>query len=156
MGPGDLLGSVAVLRETPYPATPTAIEDGMLLCWSAGRFVELMERFPQIPLNAVKIVGGRIQDLQERLRELATQRVERRIAATLLRMAKQSGRQVEGGVEIPFVISRNELAELNATTLHTVSRILSAWEQEGILSGKRRAHLIIAKPHRLVEIAEQA
>lgn len=156
MGPGDLLGSVAVLREVPYPATPIAIEDSMLLSWSAGRFAELMQRFPPISLNAIRIVGGRMQDLQDRLRELATQRVERRIAAALLRMVKQSGRRVEGGVEIPFVVSRNELAELTGTTLHTVSRTLSAWEQEGILSGKRASHLVIARPHRLVEIAEQA
>jgi CRP-like cAMP-binding protein len=156
MGEGELLGSVAVLREVPYPATPTAIEDCLLLSWSAGGFAELMERCPRISLNAVKIIGGRLEDLQERLRELATQRVERRIAATLLRMARQSGRRVAGGVEIPFVLSRNELAELTATTLHTVSRTLAAWEQEGILSGKRAAHLVIAKPHRLVEIAEQA
>lgn len=156
MGPGDLLGSVAVLREVPYPATPTAIEDTLLLSWSAGRFAELMERFPPIALNAIRIVGGRVQDLQDRLREMATQRVERRIASALLRMVNQSGRRVDGGVEIPFVVSRNELAELTATTLHTVSRTLSAWEQEGILTGKRTSHLVIAKPHRLVEIAEQA
>jgi CRP-like cAMP-binding protein len=79
-----------------------------------------------------------------------------RIAATLLRMVKQAGRRVEGGVEIPFAISRQELAEMTATTLFTVNRTLAAWEQEGIVSGKRSSHLVIAKPHRLVQIAEQA
>src|SRR3546814_11485016 len=86
----------------------------------------------------------------------ATQRVERRIASTLLLMVRQSGRRGDAGVEIPFVISRNELAEMTATTLHTVSRTLAAWEQEGILTGKRTVHLVITQPHRLVEIAEQA
>lgn len=156
MGPGDLIGTVAVLRGIPFPATPTAIEDCMLLAWSAGRTSELMTRFPQIALNAIAVVGGRVEELQERLREVATQRVERRIASTLLRMVRQAGRRVDGGVEIPFVLSRNELAEMTATTLHTVSRTLAAWEQEGILSGKRTSHLVIAQPHRLVEIAEQA
>lgn len=156
MGAGDLVGSVAVFRDMPFPATPTAIEDTMFLVWSAENFTDLMQRFPPIALNAIRIVGGRVEDLQGRLAEAATQRVERRIAATLLRMVKQSGRRVEGGVEIPFVVSRQELAEMTATTLHTVSRTLSAWEQEGILTGKRAAHLVISKPHRLVEIAEQA
>ena len=156
MGPGDLVGTVAVLRRIPFPATPVAIEDSMLLAWSAGRTADLMTRFPAIALNAIEVIGGRIEELQERLREVATQRVERRIASTLLRMVRQSGRRVEGGVEIPFVVSRNDLAEMTATTLHTVSRTLAAWEQEGILSGKRASHLVIAQPHRLVEIAEQA
>ncbi len=156
LGPGELVGSVAVLRGAPYPATPTALEDSLLLTWGAETFTDLMERYPRIGMNAVKLVGGRIEELQARLAEIATQRVERRIAATLLRMVKQSGRRVEGGVEIPFAVSRAEIAEMTATTLHTVSRTLSAWEQEGILTGKRSAHLVIAKPHRLVEIAEQA
>lgn len=156
MGPGDLIGTVAVLRRIPFPATPVAVEDCMLLAWSAGRTADLMARFPAIAMNAINVIGGRVEEMQERLREAATQRVERRIASTLLRMVRQSGRRVEGGVEIPFVISRNDLAEMTATTLHTVSRTLAAWEQEGILSGKRSAHLVIAQPHRLVEIAEQA
>lgn len=156
MGPGDLVGTVAVLRRIPFPATPTAIEDCEILAWSAGRLADLMARWPAIALNAVQVVGGRVEELQERLREVATLRVERRIAATLLRMIRQVGRPVEGGVEIPFVISRNELAEMTATTLHTVSRTLAAWEQEGILSGKRATHLVIARPRRLQEIAELA
>lgn len=156
MGPGDLVGTVAVLRRIPFPATPTAIEDCMLLAWSAGRTADLMGSYPGIAINAIAVVGGRIEELQDRLREVATQRVERRIASTLLRIVRQSGRRVEGGVEIPFVISRNELAEMTATTLHTVSRTLAAWEHEGILTGKRTTHLLIVQPHRLVEIAEQA
>lgn len=156
MGPGDLIGTVAVLRGVPFPATPTAVEDCMVLAWSAGRLADLINRFPVIGMNAIKVIGGRIEELQERLREVATQRVERRIASTLLRMVRQAGRRVDGGVEIPFAVSRNELAELTATTLHTVSRTLAAWEHDGILSGKRGSHLIITQPHRLVEIAEQS
>ena len=156
MGPGDLVGTVAVLRGMPFPATPIAVEDCMLLAWSALRTADLLTRYPAIALNAINVIGGRLEEMQERLREAATQRVERRIASTLLRMARQSGRRVAGGVEIPFVVSRTDLAEMTATTLHTVSRTLAAWEQQGILSGKRAAHLVIAEPHRLVEIAEQA
>jgi len=154
LGPGDLIGTVAVLRKKPYPATPVAVEDGMALFWSAAVKAKLLADHPVLAGNAIDLIGGRLEELQERLRELATQRVERRIAATLLRMVRQAGRRVEDGVEIPFVLSRNEIAEMNATTLHTVSRTLAAWEQEGILSGKRASHLVITKPHRLVEIAE--
>lgn len=156
MGPGDLIGTVAVLRHRPYPATPVAVEDGMALYWSAARKAELIAADPRLAANAIELIGGRLEELQERLRELSTQRVERRIAATLLRMVRHAGRRVENGVEIPHMLSRQEIAEMNATTLHTVSRTLAAWEQEGILTGKRTTHLVITKPHRLVEIAEQA
>lgn len=156
MGPGDMIGIVAVLRRIPFPATPVALEDGLALSWSAGCFAELMNRFPPIALNAIDVVGGRVEELQRRLQEVATQRVEQRIAATLLRLANQSGRKVEDGIEIPFALSRQDLAEMTATTLHTVSRTLSAWDGEGILESRRSSHLVIRRPHRLVEIAEHA
>lgn len=156
MGPGDLLAAVAVLRRIPLPATAAAVEDGLLLSWSAPRLADLMERHPRIALNTVEVVGGRIEELQTRLREVATQRVERRIAATLLRLAAQTGRRTEAGVEIPFALSRQDLAEMTATTLHTVSRTLSAWDQDGIVESRRSSHIVIRTPHRLVEIAEQA
>ena len=156
MGPGEMVGTVAVLRQIPFPATPVAVEDCLVLSWSAARLSEHMTRFPPIALNAIKAIGGRIEELQARLQEIATQRVERRIAAALLRLANQAGRRVEGGVEIPFPLSRQDLAEMTATTLHTVSRTLSAWDQDGIVDSRRSSHLVIRRPHRLVEIAEQA
>jgi CRP-like cAMP-binding protein len=156
MGPGDLLGTVAVLRRVPYPATPVALEDCMILSWSAPRLADHMERFPKIAINAIGIVGGRIEELQARLQEVATQRVERRIASALIRLASQSGRKVEGGIEIPFPLSRQDLAEMTATTLHTVSRTLSAWDLDGVIDSRRTSHIVIRRPHRLAEIAEHA
>jgi CRP-like cAMP-binding protein len=156
MGPGDMIGFVAVLRRMPFPATPVALEDSLTLSWSAPRFGELMATYPAIARNAIDVVGGRIEELQQRLQEVATQRVEQRIAATLLRLANQTGRRVEDGIEIPFPLSRQDLAEMTATTLHTVSRTLSAWDHEGIVESRRSSHLVIRQPHRLVQIAGQA
>ncbi|HKY94420.1 MAG TPA: Crp/Fnr family transcriptional regulator [Kiloniellales bacterium] len=156
MGPGDMLGTVAVLRGIPYPATAVAVEDSLLLAWSAPRLSELFNAYPALALNAIRLVGTRLEELQQRLQEVATQRVERRIAGTLLRLVRQGGRRGEQGIEIPFSMSRQDLAELTATTLHTVSRTLSAWEQQGIISARRSSHLVILQPHRLVAIAEEA
>ncbi|ANK79826.1 MAG: Crp/Fnr family transcriptional regulator [Rhizobiales bacterium NRL2] len=156
LGPGEMVGMVAVFRRMPFPATPVALEDCMALGWSAGRFAELMAAYPPIAQNAIAAVGGRIEELQSRLQEVATQRVEQRIAATLLRLANQAGRKTDAGVEIPFALSRQDLAEMTATTLHTVSRTLSAWDQEGVVDSRRSSHLVIRQPHRLVEIAGHA
>jgi hypothetical protein len=42
---------------------------------------------------------------------------------------------------------------MSGTTLHTVSRILSGWEQEGLIGGGRQ-RVLIRDPHRLYLIAE--
>ncbi len=64
-------------------------------------------------------------------------------------------RKVDEGVRIEFPLSREDIAQMIGTTLHTVSRILSRWEEEGLVSGGRQ-QLTIRKPHALVTIAERA
>jgi CRP-like cAMP-binding protein len=82
-----------------------------------------------------------------------TERVERRIARALLRLAHHAGRRVETGVEIDFPLSRQDLAQMTGTTLFTVSRTLSAWQGDGLILTRRR-RVTIRQPHRLVRIAE--
>ncbi|HET6468106.1 MAG TPA: helix-turn-helix domain-containing protein [Geminicoccaceae bacterium] len=43
---------------------------------------------------------------------------------------------------------------MTGTTLHTVSRTLSAWEERGIVEGSLRQKVLIRRPHALVAIAE--
>ena len=113
----------------------------------------LMERFPSIAIKALELLGEELADIRSRYQELATERVERRVARALLRLVGQAGTKTEGGVLIDFPLSRQDLAELTGTTLHTVSRILSSWEHKGIIeSGRRR--IVICQPHGLVTIAE--
>ena len=85
--------------------------------------------------------------------ELSNEQVEQRVAHALLRLAKQDGRKVDAGVEIDFPISRQDVAEMTGTTLHTVSRILSAWEQQGLVEGGRQ-RIVLRDANRLHVLAE--
>jgi len=80
--------------------------------------------------------------------------VEQRIARSLLRIMKQSGRRSGDEIIIDFPISRQELADYTGTTLYTVSRTLSAWEKKGWVKSKK-ARIIIADPHALVLFSEK-
>ena len=91
-------------------------------------------------------------DLEEGYRSVR-QEVEQRSARALVRLVRQAGRKVPEGVEIDFPITRQELAEMSGSTLHTVSRTLSAWEHKGVLESTRR-HIVVCKPHALVAMAE--
>jgi CRP-like cAMP-binding protein len=101
----------------------------------------------------MRIMGGRSVELQERLKEMQTERVERRIAHTIGRLVVQAGRRTAESIEIDFPITRQDLAEMTGTTLHTVSRTLSEWEAAGIVAS-RRQKVVILRPHALVAIAE--
>jgi CRP-like cAMP-binding protein len=112
-----------------------------------------MEQYPRLAINSINILSQRIQEFQDRLREMATERVERRIARTLLRLASQTGRKTEQGILIDLSLTRQDLAEMTGTTLYTVSRTLSQWEKDGLVKSQREQVMILA-PHRLVVLAE--
>jgi CRP-like cAMP-binding protein len=113
----------------------------------------LMMACPGIALNAIQILAGRVRDFQDRIRELTTERVERRIARALLRLARQTGHKVDEGVLIDLPLTRQDLAEMTGTTLFTVSRTLSQWEAQGLVHAGRE-RVVIRFPHGLVSIAE--
>jgi len=155
LGPGELAGYAVLAGIPDYPGTVVAVEDTHLFVWPAGLMRDLMGRRPQIAMNAVAVLGTRYQETQIRLRELSTETVERRIAHALLRLARQAGRRTAQGTEICFPLSRQDIAELSGTTLHTVSRTLSAWEKDGIVSSAHR-HVVVCLPTALEGISQDA
>lgn len=153
IGPGEIFGCVPVLTDGLYPADATAMVDAVELSWDPADLLALMQRHSQIAINMVAIVGKRLGEAQERLRELATQRADRRVARTLLRLLDQAGRRTGDGVQIEFPLRRKDIADIAGTTLHTVSRIIADWERRGLLVTRHR-HLVIRSPDRIRAIAD--
>ena len=152
-GPGEMFGAVAALGDAAHPASAEATSDAAALGWRSEVISGLLERFPQMALNVVRFLAGRVKEFQDRYRELATERVERRVAHALLRLAAQIGKQVDGGTLIDLTLSRQDIAEMTGTTIFTVSRILSGWESQGIIeSGRER--VLLRNPARLEAIAD--
>jgi CRP/FNR family transcriptional regulator, nitrogen oxide reductase regulator len=112
-----------------------------------------METRPYLSFDLMKLMTSYIQEMQARYRELATERVEQRVANALIRLAGQSGIKSEKEASIELSFSRQDVAEMTGTTLYTVSRLLSDWERKGILKTGREK-IAILKPHDLVRVAE--
>ena len=104
-------------------------------------------------LRIVKMLHGRLTEANDRIRELSVERVEQRVARMVLRLANKVGVKESGGIRIDMPLSRQSLAELTGTTLHTVSRILSEWQRAGLVDAGRE-QLVLLRAHDLVMIAE--
>jgi CRP/FNR family transcriptional regulator, nitrogen oxide reductase regulator len=152
--PGQLFGGVAVVSDhDAYPASAQALEGSLALAWKGGLFRELAGADPALGLNIAQLMFGHVQEMQTRVRELSTEKVQRRIARTLLRLAAQAGRRERNGILIDMPLSRQGIAELAGTTLFTVSRVLSEWERQGMIdTGRER--VLIRDAHALVVVSE--
>jgi len=150
---GEIFGVAAALGRTTYPASAIAAVDCVTLVWPNAKWGELSSHFPLFGANTYKTVGSRLQESHTRVVEMSTEQVEQRVAHALLRLLNQTGRKTESGIEIDFPISRQDIAEMTGTTLHTVSRLLSAWEDKGIVvSGRQK--VTVSDPHRLMLLSE--
>ena len=141
------------IGRTTYPATAQAVVDSIALVWPSAAWPRLVATHPGLAVNTLQTVGSRLQDAHTRVVEMSTEQVERRVAHALLRLAQRAGRKVEAGVETDFPITRQDVAEMTGTTLHTVSRILTAWESQGLVEGGWQ-RIMIRDPHRLFMLAE--
>lgn len=149
---GQLFGIAKALGRTTYPATAVTAAESIALSWPTRLWDQFVREYDGFATESYKTVGTRVGEMNARIMEMATQQVEQRIANALLRLINQTGRKVEGGIEIDFPITRQDLSEMTGSTLHTVSRTLSAWEKQGIVcSGRKR--ITVCDPHRLVVLA---
>lgn len=150
---GQVFGIAPALGHTVYPATAIAASEVMVLCWPVACWPGFVADYPGFASQTYRTIGARVDEKITRIVEMSTQHVEQRIARALLRLINQSGRRTPEGIEITFPITRQDVSEMTGTTLHTVSRLLSAWERDGLVASTRK-HIVISDPHRLVQLAE--
>jgi len=154
VNPGDIFGIARAMRRPDFPATAIAVVDSLALAWPSGQWEAFIARSPVLAMNALQTVGQRLQDAHTRIRELSTEEVERRVAHALLRLVQQAGRKTEEGILIDFPVTRQDLAEMTGTTLHTVSRVMTGWESRGLVASGRKK-VVVKDAHRLHVLAEK-
>jgi len=146
---GQLFGIAKALGRDTYPATAITAAESLALSWPTRLWDQFVADYDGFATETYKTVGNRIGEMNTRIVEMATQQVEQRVANALLRLINQTGRKVANGIEIDFPITRQDLSEMTGTTLHTVSRMLSAWEKQGLVESRRK-RITVCDPHQLV------
>jgi CRP/FNR family transcriptional regulator, nitrogen oxide reductase regulator len=136
--PGEAFGMPALL-DGLYPADAVTLTTCLELQWPASVIKDMVVRHPAVALNVIRDLEARLREMEGRMGDLSNGPVERRIAHALSKLAERFGRPVPDGIEFPFPLSRQDLADLAGTTFHTVSRTLGAWEAQGhVRRGRRR------------------
>lgn len=155
IAPGQLFGIGAALGRATYPATALTADECLVLAWPNRLWAGFVEHYDGFATETYKTVGERVSEMNNRIVEMATQQVEQRVACAILRLITQTGRKVEGGIEVGLPITRQNISDMTGTTLHTVSRLLSGWERDGIVLSERRK-ITVTAPHRLVMLSGTA
>lgn len=133
MSPGDVFGGVAVLDKKPFPASAQAMGPVTAIRINRRNLINVMDEHPGLKLAIVKYFSGRLRDAHETLKNIATERVERRIASLLLKLSEKVGVEDKGYKKIDFPLTRQEIAEMVGTTVETSIRTMSKFQKQGVV-----------------------
>jgi CRP-like cAMP-binding protein len=136
-GPGEMIGEVAVFENKPYPASAQSIAKTRVISIRQEAFLTFLAGRPQFALRIINVLGGRLRDAQTRLRDLAGERVEQRLASTLLMLSSKLGST------LPF--TRQEIADMTGTTTETAIRVMSRLKESGVIRSTRGKVIILDK-----------
>lgn len=153
LGPGEPFGGVAALEGRAYPASAQALEASTVVRIPPEPVLAIAQRHPTIVREMALMLGRRLRAAHDSVKSLASDPVEARLAARLIRLAESEGARDQRGLVLPFRLTRQTLADMTGTTVETAIRVVSRWLKKGILN-EEDGRLIVPSVDVLRELAE--
>jgi CRP-like cAMP-binding protein len=141
----DFLGVNALLLDESFTETAEAVDDAAVCLLPKEGIITLVNKYPEITLEFIKILANNIREKEDQLLELAYNSVRKRLAQTLVRLSKQFTDPSQ------FKISRDELASMAGMATETVSRTLSDFKDEKLIE-KKGSQIQILDLNRLIKM----
>lgn len=117
--------------------TAQALIDSKVLYISNQDFLKLLLMYPALAVRITCDLTKKILEAYDRLKSLAVEKVEGRIATLLLELLDKIGKKEGDNIVINAPITRQDIAEMAGTTVETTIRVISRWKKEGILDTER-------------------
>lgn len=152
-GQGEIFGLLAVSGPYPRRSEARAMCESVIAAIGGDDARHLMHRHPALGVLVIDLLVAHIHHAHDRIRTLAADRVEQRLARTLMLYAEKFGVAQGDEISIDVSVSQQDLAQFTGTTVETINRTLKGWEGRGLVRRGRR-HLDILDAVRLGDVAE--
>lgn len=145
-GKGDIVDIQAEAQCCSHTCSARAMEPCQALVWDYRRIELFASLYPRLRDNISHLLCRKLEELEERFREMATEKVPMRLSLVLARLAQQIGKPSQMGIQVS--VRREELAQMTGSTISTVSRLLSGWSEQGFVV-PRRESVVVSHPEEL-------
>lgn len=135
--PGEVSGDRAAIPGAKYGGFGVAQTDVRIYTWKTDTILGLIDEVPRLAANLFAIATRYLHYSRERYRLLATASVERRIRWAIRELARSIGCSHQMHTVLTSPSIQRDIADLAATTVYTVNRLLSRYERKGVLTKKR-------------------
>ncbi|MCW5693511.1 MAG: Crp/Fnr family transcriptional regulator [Pseudolabrys sp.] len=154
LGPGAVVGDLAIIDGLPRSATVTALRDSRLSFLSRAAFEAFVAREPVTYKYLVTMLAARLRDTDQLVAAGSFLPLKGRVARALLDLAHAFGNEVAGGrVVIRQKVSQSELAAMAGIARENVSRIMNDWMRAKIVT-RLSGYYCLEKPAALKRESE--
>ena len=101
-----------------------------------------LDRQPEFARGIIRELTKLNIALTRKLTEARGQRVDVRIAQLFLALSARMGKEVDGGIDIPLQLSRQEIADLVGTTVESAIRVMSRWGRENLVVTREKGFFV--------------
>ena len=143
LGGGDLLGEMSLIDSMGRSASALTLESSLMLWMDRTAFNYLLDNFPPVARNLVKILSARVRLSDQVIQSLATLDVNGRVARQLLAFAERYGREVSDGVQVRIVLTQGDLADLVGASRKRVNQAMVFFKEQGLASTDTDGRFII-------------
>jgi CRP-like cAMP-binding protein len=142
-GPGELVGEIAMLDSGPRTATVSAVVPSSVLLLPSRTFLAAATASPASAAGVMRELARRVRQLNMVIESDRTFSMAPRLALALVRLidtARSDGR-------LRFNLNQTDLGAFAGLARENVSRLLSEWEQRGIIAREGRALRVLDRDY---------
>jgi CRP/FNR family cyclic AMP-dependent transcriptional regulator len=104
----------------------------------------MLDNFPPVARNLVRILSARVRLSDQLIQALATLDVNGRVARQLLAFAEKYGQpDADGGVRLMITLTQGDIAELVGASRKRVNQTMVVFKQQGLISTNAEGRITV-------------
>ncbi len=141
-GPGDMVGSRAIVADRLHTDAASAIEDALVAVIPLEEVGDLLASRPGAGISLARHFARQLEVREAKVAALSTKRVHQRLGVGLLDLSSTLGAAVDDVVVINARLTQAEVADWIGTTRETASTLLNGLRRAGFIDiVSRRIHV---------------
>ena len=141
LGPGDLVGEIALLDEGTRSASAEALEQTTTLALSRAAFLGTLRDNPALVDALLRSMGALVRRLSEQASDFVFLDLPGRVAKAVVRLVDDS----PGGPPVEVSVTQSRLADMAGGSRQSVNQILQNFAARGMLEVQGRG-LLVTRP----------
>ena len=123
LGAGEIVGELSVIDNDSRSADVMTQEDSVLFWMDRASFKDLLQEWPALSLNLLRILTRRVRLSTEQIQALGTLDVLGKVSRQLLVFADQYGVETPEGIMIPMRLTQSDIAGLVGASRERVNQV---------------------------------